>query len=283
MNTKTLDKDILKDGTNYFLEDNDSIINTGDSDISKINDNLETELNIQKENSLHIKYLNSGYLNPLFSLSALIFSLFFILVPFWSFMYINYHESEIASFIIGILSAFSFVILLLVLTSNRIWKKKKTPESYHNLDVKYLLPLSSEDLAIFIDNDEYLKEYIVKNNDVIYSQYTLDEIMNVNSEYRSMFDELNLSFDSLLKDDSNYSKFKINKIIKDEQNKIRNIKTENKLNTYKVHYSIENGPTKFKVFKSNREDRDLFKQYIASIVNNEYKRNFLIKDIEKLN
>ena len=36
MNTKTLDKDILKDGMNYFLEDNDSIINTGDSDTIKL-------------------------------------------------------------------------------------------------------------------------------------------------------------------------------------------------------------------------------------------------------
>ena len=97
-----------------------------------------------------------------------------------------------------------------------------------------------------------------------------------------MFDELNLSFDSLLKEDSSYSKFKTNKIIKDEQSKIRNIKTENKLNTYKVYYSIENGPTKFKIFKSNREDRNLFKRYIESIVDNEYKRNFLIKEIEKL-
>ena len=282
MNTKTLDKDILKDGMNYFLEDNDSIINTSDSDISKINDNFETKLNIQKENSLNTKYINSGYINPYLALLYSIFLLPFIVIPVVFICNYFIQELDVKILLTILLTCVFYFSLIMYSFSNKFKKKKKMPEGYYNLNVKYLLPLSSEDLAIFIENDEYLKEYIIRNDDVIYSQYTLDKIMNINGEYRAMFDELNLTFDSLLKGDSSYSKFRTDKIIKDEQSKIRNIKTGNKLNTYKVYYSIENGPTKFKVFKSNREDRDLFKQYIASIVNNEYKRNFLITKVEKI-
>ena len=99
----------------------------------------------------------------------------------------------------------------------------KLPEKYYNLDIDYILPLSSYELKIFINNDPVLKKYIEKNNNIIYSQYMIDKICDKNNSYRKMFDEVNLSINSVFDYYSDYDTFKIKDIIFEEQKKVKDI------------------------------------------------------------
>ena len=177
-------------------------------------------------------------------------------------------------------------IAIFALIKNPFSKNKKSnklPDKYYNLDIDYILPLSADELKIFINNDPVLKKYIEENNNTIYSQYMIDKICNKNNSYRKMFDKVNLSINSALDYYSEYNNFKIKDIIFEEQKKVKDIVLDNNLNKYKVYYSIENGPTKNITFKYHTDDRNVFEKYIISMTNKEYERKFSIINIEEIN
>lgn len=234
--------------------------------------NLYDKSNNMSDNETHIR----GIIGFIIVLSSFLF--------FGNFGLRSIFNKEFLCDIDMLLGVFSpFILIFFALIKNPFRKKSnKFPDKYYNLDIDYILPLSSDELKIFINNDPVLKKYIEKNNNIIYSQYMIDKICNKNNSYRKMFDEINLSIDSVFDYYSEYDTFKIKDIIFEEQKKVKDIVLDDNLNAYKVYYSIENGPTKNITFKYHTDDRNVFEKYISSMVNKEYERNFYIINIEKI-
>ena len=268
--------------TKNFIDSNKGVDLSNELSFDVIRSNMKDSLGEKNSSNLYfcsyLNFIKKSFIGSIISLpiSSLLVFLLMYLCPFTEGYCFNiYAFSTIIC--LPFLAMFYFAAIYPVRNSCN-----KFPDKYYNLDIDYILPLSSDELKIFINNDPVLKKYIEKNNNIIYSQYMIDKICNKNNNYRKMFDEVDLSINSIFDYYSEYDTFKIKDIIFEEQKKVKDIVLDDNLNAYKVYYSIENGPTKNITFKYHTDDKNVFKKYISSMVNKEYERNFYIINVEKI-
>lgn len=290
MNT-TLENDTIdlkKESVNNLLKSNEEeYIVINNNDFSSVKKNIIQELDKKHKLVLDEKFKESALL--LNEESALYSSLILTIVTYFSFNIFvsnNYGvNAGIVSLFISTLALIPIIFVFFYLLSIQVKKPQKLPQKFYDLNMEYLSPLSCDDIEIFINNEPYLKKYIIENDNKIYTQYLIDTILNRNEEYRKMFDDLNLSLDNIIDNknkDNNFETFKIKNIINDEQNKVKDIEinTYTTLKDYKVFYQIKNGPIKEVIFKHSNDDRNVFSKYISSLVDKEYGRDFEILNIE---
>lgn len=69
-----------------------------------------------------------------------------------------------------------------------------------------------------------------------------------------------------------------------EQNKVLDIENLDsmKKKIYKVNYSVDNSPSKEILLEYTHRDENVFKEYISTLVENDYNRNSKIISIEEV-
>ena len=93
---------------------------------------------------------------------------------------------------------------------NHVYKKNKNK---YNVNIEYLMPLSSKELNKFMQEYKRVKKHVLANKDVIYSQYTIDTILDVNKRERSIVDKLELTFDCVYQYRNDLINYKIKQFI----------------------------------------------------------------------
>lgn len=153
-------------------------------------------------------------------------------------------------------------------------------EILNNID--YYLPLSSSNLFILMSNNPELKEYIYNNRNIIFSKYEIDKFLN-NKEKKLLMDNAeNLTTKFLNVNDEELCSIKKSILI--EQNKVLDIENLDsmKKKIYKVNYSVDNGPSKEILLEYTHRDENVFKEYISTLVENDYNRNYKIISIKEV-
>ena len=115
------------------------------------------------------------------------------------------------AFILGFIMTIPFEML-----GNHVYKKNKNK---FNVDIEYLMPLSSKELNKFMQEYKRVKKHVLENKDVIYSQYTIDTILDVNKRERSIVDKLELTFDCVYQYRDDLISYKIKQFILKKQHK----------------------------------------------------------------
>lgn len=147
-------------------------------------------------------------------------------------------------------------------------------------NVNYYLPLSKDELFIILNNNKKLREYVKDNKSIMYSQYTIEKILNDNSDELLLKNGEALTPKFLDVSDVDFNMIK--KSILEEQNKVFDMEFSNnkKSNTYQVTYSIENGPKKQILLKNVDNNKKTFLKYIESLVEKNYDRKCDIVSID---
>lgn len=160
-------------------------------------------------------------------------------------------------------------------------KKYITNEGKKLLDnIEYYLPLSKDELFIILNNNKKLREYVKDNKSIMYNQYTIEKILNDNSDELLLKNGEALTPKFLDVSDVDFNMIK--KSILEEQNKVFDMEFSNnkKSNTYQVTYSIENGPKKQILLRNVDNNKKTFLKYIESLVEKNYDRKCNIVSID---
>lgn len=182
----------------------------------------------------------------------------------------------------SIVAPIGFILISSYFFYSTCFKKKHiTNEGKKLLDnIDYYLPLSKDELFIILNNNKKLREYVCDNKSIMYSQYTIEKILNDNSDELLLKNGEALTPKFLDVSDVDFNMIK--KSILEEQNKVFDMEFSNdkKSNTYQVTYSIENGPKKQILLKNIDNNKKTFLKYIESLVEKNYDRKCDIVSID---